>query len=247
MHRQSICATLTYSPESLPEFGSLVRKHQSAFIKALRQAVARRGGAPFSFDCCGEYSPLPLMRPHYHLALFGYEPLDGEPWAKSGAGNQEFVSAELTKAWSRGMVTYQPWSYGAAQYCAGHQAWKLTGDLAHARLAVIGPDGQAVAHRAPEFHQPSTRPGIGRRFFERYGEQALALGFTVASDKPVPVPKYYLRRGDIDMPELAATAREARRLQAVKAASALAPGRLDAIEVCAEPRIKRGGRGKGFV
>lgn len=252
MHADSVCVTLTYSDENLPEHGSLRRVHASQFIRALRQLVARRGGEKFSFDCTGEYSPLPKMRPHYHVALFGYVPPDPKIGAKSRAGNQEYSSAELSKAWQdKGRVTFQHWSTGAAQYCASHQAWKLTGDKGRAQRMVYGPDGEAIAEREPEFHQPSTRPGIGRRFFEKYGAQALGLGFTVVNGREVPVPSYYLRRADED-PELVALAEAARvlrRAQAVESVAKLeAEGlevRLDAIEYCAQDRIDRGARSHG--
>lgn len=251
MHSEGVCATLTYAPDHLPALGSLVRAHQQSFIRALRKLVAARRGPRFSFDCTGEYSPPPLMRPHYHCALFGYCPLDTKPWAKSGAGNDEFISAELTKAWGdKGLVTFQPWSVGAARYCAAHQAWKVTGDKGRAVRMVYGPNGEALGERAPEFHGCSSRPGIGRRFFEAYGVQALQLGFTVVDGKKVPVPGYYLRRGDIDHPELTEAARVARHAEAVGAKAKLeAEGldaRLDAIEYCAQARIDRQARKSGF-
>ena len=243
MFPASICTTATYDPAELPPDGSLRKSDISKFIKALRQVVARRGGERFSFDCYGEYSPAPLMRPHYHLGLFGYYPPDSETWAKSGAGNQEYVSAELSKAWGRGLITFQPWDYGAAQYCAGHQAWKLTGELGrHARLTLAG-DGATVVERAPEFHLCSSRPGIGRLFFEAHGEQALRLGFTLVNGKRTAVPGYYLRRGEVDMPELAESARAARRAAAELESSKLeGEYRLDAIEVVAQARIDRASR-----
>lgn len=254
MHEYSICCTLTYSPACLPPLGSLVRKHAQDFIRALRKAVAARGGPLLSFDITGEYSPAPVMRPHYHCALFGYVPIDAKPWAKSGSGNDEFVSDELSKAWGKGLVTFQPWSIGAAKYCAGHQAWKTTGDKGRALRVVRDASGQVIGERLPEFHGCSTRPGIGRRFFEAYGEQALRLGFTVVGSgkgsKKVPVPGYYLRRGDVDLPEVTEAAREARKAQAVKVRAKLAAegldNRLDSIEYCAQARIDREARKSGF-
>lgn len=250
MHRPSVCVTLTYAPEHLPPLGSLDRTHSSAFVRALRKLVAKRGGPRLSVDCYGEYSPAPAMRPHYHLALFNYMPPDAKPWAKSQAGNQEFISEELSKAWRhKGRVTFQPWSYGAAQYCAGHQSWKLTGDKGRAQRLVFGPAGELLGERAPEFHQPSTRPGIGRRFFEAYGAQALQLGFTVVGGRQVPVPGYYYRRGDVTHPELAKVARAERTAKALELqAQLLAEGehRLDAIEECAQARIERASRKGGL-
>lgn len=243
----SICATLTYDPEHLPELGSLRRVHAQAFMKALRKRVAARGGPLLSFDCTGEYSPPPAMRPHYHVALFSYCPPDWKEWAKSRAGNDEYTSSELTAAWGRGLVTFQSWSVGAAKYVAGHQAWKLTGDKGHAVRMVYDEFGQAVGEREREFHACSTRPGIGRRFFEAYGRQALELGFTIVDGKKAPVPAYYLRRGDLDMPELAAFAREERTRQAAEAKAKLEGDyRLDAIEFCAQERINRQARKSGF-
>lgn len=252
-HAESICATLTYAPEHLPAHGSLVKSHITEFIKALRGRVATRGGSRFSFDACGEYSP-ELMRPHYHLGLFGYSPVTWDFYANSQSGNREYQAAELTEAWGRGLVTFQPWSAGAAGYCAGHQAWKLTGDLAVETLAVLDASGQVIARREPEFHLMSRRPGIGRRFFERYGEQMVKLGHTVADAKEAPVPAYYLRVAEhpgvvagVSRPLLwpgpVAELRESRRAQAAAAAAELTPDRREVIEQCAEARLERTGRG----
>lgn len=249
MHPASICATLTYAPEFLPELGSLRYKDVQAFLKALRNLVAARGGSRFSFDVMCEYSPAPRMRPHYHMALFGYYPLDYREAGKSRAGNQEYDSAELSRAWGRGRVTFQPFSQGAAQYCAGHQAWKLTGEKSQYLRTVFDESGQVVGVRERERHECSNRPGIGRRFFEAHGEQALRLGFTVVEGRKVPVPGYYLDRADLSLPELAEAARAVRRSQAVAASEALADEgdhRLDAIEGCAQARIDRSSRADGL-
>lgn len=249
MHPASICATLTYAPEFLPPLGSLRYSDVQAFMKALRNLVAARAGPRFSFDVMCEYSPPPRMRPHYHIALFGYYPPDYREAGRSRAGNQEFDSAELSKAWGRGRVTFQPFSQGAAQYCAGHQAWKLTGEKGHHLRTVFDESGQVVGVRERERHECSNRPGIGRRFFEAYGDQALKLGFTVSGGSEVPVPKYYLRRADLSSPELAEAARAIRRAKALEVSEKLAAEgdhRLDAIEGCAQARIERGSRKDGL-
>jgi hypothetical protein len=247
MHPFSICLTLTYAPEHLPPLGSLVREHQQDFIRSVRKRYSARGGGRISFDCTGEYSPPPLMRPHYHVALYGYVPFDPKSWAKSRCGNDEFTSPELDAAWGKGLVTWQEWSVGAAKYCAGHQAWKLTGDKGRAQRMVYGPNGEPLGERAPEFHACSTRPGIGRRFFGRYGEQALVNGFTVVDGKKVPVPNYYLRRADLDLPELAERARAERTAKAQESKAKLEGDyRLNAIEECAQVRIDRQARKSGF-
>lgn len=246
MHEVSCCATFTYAPEHLPELGSLCKAHMAAAIKRLRSAVSHRGGPLFSVDVCGEYSP-ELMRPHYHVAFFGYFPPDAVAYAKSQAGNQEFISEELSSAWGFGLVTFQDWSQGAAAYCAGHQAWKLTGQKARDRLAVLDAAGVVVGLRHPEFHQPSTRPGIGRRFVEAYQAQLLALGSTVSACKEVPLPSYYLRRAEISDPVRVEALRVLRRADAELRAADLTAGRRAAIEGCAEARILRSSRKSGSL
>jgi len=252
----SSCATLTYSPKELPDHGSLRKLHIPAFIKRLRSRIeyrVNRGidrkdprynpGPFFSYDVCGEYSP-GLMRPHYHIALFGYWPDDYEAWAKSQSGNQEFVSKELTEAWGHGRVTFQLWSSAAASYCAGHQAWKLSGSKADELLRVLGPDGKVLARREPEFHDCSKRPGIGRSFMEKYGKLALQQGEFAVSGRLHALPAYFLRRGDKDHPELAAALRAQRAAFAVAADAELTDERRAVIERCNQLEIERGSRGK---
>lgn len=237
----SACITLTYADEHLPPLASLAKADVELFMKRLRYYVAKRGGAPIRFDACGEYSP-DKMRPHYHLALFGYWPPDAKRWGLSRGGNQEWVSEELTNAWGKGWVTFQPWSAGAANYCAGHQAWKLTGALSRERLAVKTADGIVIGDREPEFHHASNRPGIGARFFERYGTQMLELGFTVIDGRKCPVPKYYLRLGELSDPDRVSQLRADRELQAAAAVENSTYERLAVREECAQAALDRSAR-----
>lgn len=242
MHKQSACATFTYADEKLPAHGSLCKAQLSAAMKRLRYYVAKRGGGRFSFDACGEYSP-DVMRPHYHVALFGWWPPDARYSHKSRAGGDEYRSAELERVWPFGRVTFQAWNFSAASYCAGHQAWKLTGDVERERLLVRDGSGVVIGEREPEFHNTSRRPGIGRRFVERYGEQALTLDHTVIDGRKVPVPGYYARIGAELFPEVT-EAHVARRLERAKALEAeRTPVRREAIEECAQAKILRS---KGF-
>lgn len=67
MHESSSFITLTYSPEHLPENGSLVRKHFTDFLKRLRKAL---GSVKIRYFGCGEYGSK-LERPHYHAIIVG--------------------------------------------------------------------------------------------------------------------------------------------------------------------------------
>lgn len=242
-HAQSTSLCLTYAPAFLPPLGSLCVADWSRFLKSLRKRLERRGDPAITFDCVGEYSPPPAMRPHMHAALFNYWPPDAERCGESRSGNPEFRSDEIDELWGKGRATFQEWQHGSASYVAGHNSAKLmTRKLS---LWVKAPDGSVLGKREPEFHRCSTRPGIGRRFFEKHGEQALRNGFTVASERPVALPKYYMRRAEKDHPELAAELAAVRKAKAIEAA--LQPGPpLESIEFCAEETIRRGSRKHGL-
>lgn len=242
-HKHSTSLCLTYSNEHLPAFGSLSVEDWDRFINSLRKRLERRGHPPITFDVCGEYSPAPAFRPHMHAALFGYWPPDAKYWAKSRAGNAEYVSEEITALWGKGRATFQEWTHGAASYIAGHQSAKLT---SRKDLFVIGADGSVIGKREPEFHRCSTRPGIGRRYFEQHGEQALKLGFVVAKDRPVSLSRYYMRRGKFDFPELAEEHAQLRRAKAIEASEREDQPSLESVEFCAQEKIRRASRKDGL-
>ena len=242
-HTESICATLTYAPENLPALGSLSRQDFQRFKWRLRRFLGYRGLGAVVIDGVGEYSPT-VLRPHYHVCIYGWWPQDAKLWKRSRAGNPEFISEDLTKLWSHGHVTFQRFSDGAASYCAGHQAWKLTGDKALERLAVRGAAGELLGQREPEFHAPPGQHGLGSDFFDRYGRQMLTHGFTVVGTRKVPVPKYYLRLAE-KIPEYAdllSDLKAQRELQGVIAAPNSTEFRLAVREECQRERVRRSER-----
>lgn len=237
MRGQSIVATLTYADDQLPKFASLSKRDVQLFWKRLRFVVAKRGGDRFSYDIVGEYSP-GVLRPHYHACLFGYWPPDAKSWSTSQSGNEESVSDELTQAWGKGRVTFQPFSTAGAGYVAGHQVSKLSGHASEARLQVRDINGQVIAQREPEFHLMSKRPGIGRTYMEAHGRQALLNGFTYArGKKEVALPKYFVEIGKKLFPEEAEIETE-RRKQFAKSHPAESFERLEVMEEVAQLSIK---------
>jgi hypothetical protein len=241
--RESTSLCLTYAPAFLPPLGSLCAAHWTTFLNSLRRRVHRRGGPGFSFDVVGEMSPPPALRPHYHAALFGYWPPDAKRCGESRAGNPEFQSDEIDELWGKGRATFQQWTHGAASYISGHNSAKLMSRKLD--LWVRDSEGRVLGKREPEFHRCSTRPGIGRRGFEQHGEQMLRLGFTVAGDKPVALPSYYMRRAKVSFPELAAELAIIRAAKAIELRDRDGPP-LASIEFCAEEKIRRGSRKHGL-
>lgn len=188
-HSDSICATLTYAPEHLPEGGSLSKRDAQLFCKRLRISLSRQGLGPVRFHVVGEYSPK-LLRPHYHVIVFGWFPADAVPHGKSQAGRPEFVSPSLSEAWGKGRVTFQRFSGSAAGYVAKHQGSKLRRKCAEG-LAVRDREGDSWRFLSPEFELRPLRPGLGAAFFDKYRAQLLAHGYVVVDGRKLGFSRYF--------------------------------------------------------
>ena len=178
-HEFSSFITLTYEDENLrfqnPETGefthpTLVPEDLRNFLKRIRRAVSP---TKLRFYACGEYGDR-NWRPHYHLALFGYEP------CRRPGGTRKDLLAKgksccppcdlLHEKWGLGAIDNAPINDKTASYIAGYVTKKLT--KSHdARL-----EG-----RFPEFQRMSNRPGLGANavdpiaeaLFSRFGKSML--------------------------------------------------------------------------
>jgi hypothetical protein len=149
-HKDNAFVTLTYDQESLPEDGSVNPKHLSSFLKKLRIKLEREGHEnPIRYYGVGEYGDRD-QRPHYHLALFGYE----NCWrghTHFGRKNGCCVQCtRLTDTWRKGGVYVGSLTRESAAYIAGYVTKKLT-----------DPDDERLGGRHPEFARMSRKPGIG--------------------------------------------------------------------------------------
>jgi len=189
MWDENCFVTLTYATDKLPPGRSLCYRDFQLFMKRLRAA---HKGQTIRFFMCGEYGPLNL-RPHYHACLFNVAFRDSVVAGKSGAGAVFFDSPMLRELWSHGHVSVQPLNSSTAAYCARYIVDKVTGDAAEEHYRAVDLDG-VVHQRVPEFCRCSLRPGIGARWFIRYGSDVYPHDFVVSSEgvKYSP-PKYYDR------------------------------------------------------
>lgn len=241
MHKQSFACALTYADEHLPYAGSLSPRDLELFLKRLREKSARVDGAgAIRFNGIGEYSD--RWRPHYHLIIFGWWPSDSVPAGKSQKNNREYSSELVESTWGKGRVTLQPFSSGAADYIAAHDAAKVAKDGPRRPRPVFDEAGRYVGQRIPEFRRASNKRGIGYPFFEQYGEQMLANGWTVAAGKRVPIPSYYLRCALPTNPARVLELIAERELMLWERRDDSTPLRLQAREACARARLTRGGR-----
>lgn len=184
--------TLTYDEEHVPANGSLDYPAVSGFLKRLRARFrgdhpGPNGRYPIRFFCAGEYGSL-LERPHYHLLLFNFDFSDKKP-----IGKHLYESDTLSSLWpfglsSTGSVTPASASY-VAQYCVKKVLPRDAGIPAfYAKWLTYG-------DRAPEFVQPSRRPGLGAWWYQKYRSDVLPRDYVVdSSGKKHRVPRFYQER-----------------------------------------------------
>lgn len=151
LHEFNCFVTLTYSDEFLPKDGSLDKGHHQEFLKSLRHAIYPRKVRYFAV---GEYGAR-TFRPHYHYALFGLPSclayMQNDFVDKKGRRTCSCSSClPIRLAWSKGITDCARLEKDSAQYIAGYVTKKMT-KRSDPRLG----------GRAPEFAQPSLKPGIG--------------------------------------------------------------------------------------
>ena len=236
LHEDNCFVTLTYSPEHLPQNGSLVKKHHQDWLKRLR---SRYFAKKIRYFLCGEYGSS-LSRPHYHALLFGFRPVDLIPHSRSGEF-LVYISPDLSLTWPHGYVWVGDVTWESAAYVARYCLKKVNGAKAWEHYVQdVDTETGEVRALEPEYVAMSRRPGLGAGWFADFGGD-VHKGYVTISGRRYGVPRYYdhiLERTDL---EAWARRRLQRRQQAAERAEP--PERLPAIEEytrrqCAD-RLKR--------
>jgi hypothetical protein len=166
-HENTAFVTLTYDDENLVfqnektgEFThpTLAPSHITNFLKRLRRAIDPKR---IRYYAVGEYGDR-SWRPHYHLAIFGYEPCwygqtrkDRHAQGKSCCPPCDL----LLKTWGKGGIDNASIEDASAGYIAGYVTKKLTKK-----------DDPRLDGRLPEFSRMSRKPGIGALQIENIGD-----------------------------------------------------------------------------
>lgn len=190
MHNENCFLTLTYRPEDIPFDGTLVLKHHQNFMKLLRRLTGRK----MRFFHCGEYGEK-LARPHYHYLIFGYTFPDKKFW-KTVNGYDYYTSKELEKIWGKGFCTLGEANFKTAAYVARYITKKITGDnslLHYNNIDML--TGEILNEKKPEYIAMSRRPGIGKKWFDKFTGDVFpsdeVIIKTKNGSKKMRVPKYY--------------------------------------------------------
>lgn len=181
--------TLSYSDENLPltmnGSPTLAPEDTRNWLKRIRKAV---GKIRLRYYYVGEYGDL-TFRPHYHVALFGYERCArgvtlrerGRPIAYRCCECCQLVQS----TWKHGDVDGGGLEEGSARYLVGYVLKKMT------RY-----DDPRLGDRNPEFARMSLKPGIGMTAMFDIASVMMQLGLD-ESEADVPSA---LRRGNTIAP-----------------------------------------------
>lgn len=185
--------TLSFDDEHLPDDLCVRRDDVQLFVMRAAKAAKRRGLLEGSGLRCfynGEYGT-ETKRPHYHLILFGLGLTDLKKWKRNERGEQMWTSPFLEKVWGKGRVIIGSVSAESAGYVAGYA---VRDKWAKSKVyELVDPETGECRERTRPFIGMSRRPGIGRRFVEKFGGQFLAGDFSVVNGRKRPNPPYYHR------------------------------------------------------
>lgn len=218
MHDENTFITLTYEDKHLPAYGSLHLKDFQDFMKRYRKSIAPK---KIRFFHCGEYGSK-TSRPHYHAIIFGHK-FDDEKLFKVQNKIPLYTSATLTNLWGLGHASTGNVTFESTAYVARYITKKITGQGAdqvvpgtslkpYERLDQYG----EIQTIKPEYTTMSRRPGIGKSWFDEYGDDIFPADEVIINKnqdyKKYSVPKYYDSLLEHLNPEQIATVKKTRML-----------------------------------
>ena len=213
-HSEMCFVTLTYAPEFVDPYKSLVIEDAQRFMKRLRKHFA---GSKVLYYVVGEYGSLcldcgrpeyvhwkdgscrwraGLGRPHFHILLYGVDFPDRvwDPVAKM------YVSSDLARLWPFGRTSVGGVEPASVGYCAGYCTKKITGAKAVEHYVQVDCDSGEQWSVEPEFFRASSRPAIGRGWIEANEFRVYADDCIDVLGKRFRIPGYFDRLYDIADP-----------------------------------------------
>lgn len=249
LHDDNCFVTLTLSDEALEKHGwSLNKDYVQKFMKRLRKKYIAKN--PYSFKeerenwenwqfkngvryyYCGEYTD-ENKRPHYHILLFNHDFSDKEIF-KVENNNPLYTSKELNTLWPFGFSSIGSVTFESAGYVARYCMKKITGSSADNYYT--RDTGEIVM---PEFNEMSRRPGIGKKWYDKYKTDVYPHDYVVVKETKTRPPKYYDRQLQIDNPDMYEDVKITREINSSKFNPDNTPERLIVREQCKIAQIER--------
>lgn len=233
LHADNCFLTLTYNDDNLPYGETLVLDHFQRFMKRLR----KRYGEGIRFFHCGEYGEQ-RMRPHYHALLFGFDFPDRVLFS-TRKGIRLYTSESLQSLWPYGFSTVGAVTFESSAYCARYILKKVTGDQSDARYDWADPETGELLRRRPEYVTMSRRPGVGRGWLERFGQELLDHDSVIIDGKKLKVPRFYDQVLEEVHHEALVANKRARKRALARHAWNNTPDRLEVRRKVQEAKLKR--------
>lgn len=174
--------TLTYDNNHLPADGCVSRRDLQLFLKRLRKYIQP---IKVKYFGCGEYGT-DNGRPHYHLVIIGWQPVDLFFVKKSKKNTHLYRSPTIDKIWQQGIAGVAQVTAESVKYSAKYLQ-KLFFDEHSGKI--------------PPFLSMSTHPGFGA--FEAL--ERVATDSIYVNGYRRKVPRYYLKvaeRAGVDLIEI---------------------------------------------
>lgn len=232
--KPSCFITLTYNPDNLPAYGSLVKPDYQKFMKRLRKKFPDE---KISYYMCGEYGHK-LGRPHYHACLFGFCFTDLQLWKLSGK-EKLYRSPTLEKLWTKGYSSVGAFTWNTAAYVARYVLKKRWGESAHQHYMTCDEYTGELNSIEPEYTAMSTKPAIGKKWFEKYGGDVFPHDHVIHKGRRDTPPRYYEILYERDDPAGHEKIKKNRRKKAIAAREDNTPQRLDERAEVQKIRAKR--------
>lgn len=216
MHEENIFVTLTYSEESLPKDHGLDKNHFPEFMKKLRQHLWREAKKnktavkKVRYYHCGEYGEK-FGRPHYHAILFGINFNDRLLYKTTRRGDKLYTSETLDKLWSHGACWIGAVTFESAAYVARYVMKKVSGKTADIHYL----DWQTGVIRESEYVTMSRRPGIGKKWYDKFVTDIYPRDYAILRGMKVRPPKFYDGLYELENPAEFARLKKARVAKAI--------------------------------
>lgn len=205
-------ATLTYTDEHLPFDNSVEVEVSQKFVRDLRYRIGK--DRKISYLGCAEYGER-RGRAHFHFLIFDYDFPDKVVYSEK-RGNRLYTSELLSQAWPYGNALIGGASFHSARYVASYVMKKRGGDAADEYYHRAHPLTGEFHRVTPEFAVMSTKPAIGKSWFERFKSDVYPSDFVLIDGKPKKPPRYYDKL--LSEAELAPIVKARRRRSVLKAA-----------------------------
>lgn len=209
-HQDNYYLTFTYDDDHLPTvtyededgvyhgpFPTLHYRDMTLFIKRLRKNLKLED---FRYFYCGEYGE-DTERPHYHMIAYGLPISDLQFLKQNKHGDPLYFSETLSKIWDKGFVTIGEVNWKSCRYVAGYVQKKAMDPTEAYRL-------YDLTGRVRPRTRMSTKPAIGRRFYEDHKEELYKLDHITIKGIEIRPSRYFDKLLDSEDPDLLASIKE---------------------------------------